>query len=60
MEEKKRSVKIVRPCFSGGELREEGKTVSLPESQAVALLKMGKAIPAGDQQKEKPPVAGKK
>lgn len=60
MDEAQRSVKIVRTCFSGGELREEGKQLSLPESQAIALIRLGKAVLAGDQQKTKPATTGDK
>lgn len=52
-EEKMATVKIkmTRNTFIAGELAAAGQTVSVGEKEALSLIKMGKAVPAGTQTK---------
>ena len=48
-----RAVKITKQCMVGGEVRAVGATLTVKEHDAIALIQMGRAVPA-EMEDDKP------
>jgi hypothetical protein len=50
----KKEIKMIRNTFIDGVFKKQGSKCEVNEKDAVYLMRIGKAVPAGDQKKDKP------